>query len=176
MSDLTSYYNNNRYCGYKNNVNNNSNNNNHDSSLQDYYNNSVLTRSKLYAATKRNTKDDTLVNSNNKDKKIEKTPIIIPAVTTTIVLFLKTTMISIWMATKSVPPTPTPSDSNVDNTFLRRYNKNNVTFLPRFIGHPNGKEMETETDQRPVGAKQRSIKQHLPSFTSHLTGIVLYVL
>ena len=48
--------------------------------------------------------------------------------------------------------------------------------LPRFIGHPNGKEMKTEMDQQTVGAEQRSAKQGPPNFISHLTGIVLRVL
>ena len=101
------------------------------------------------------------------------TSIIIPTVTTTItlVLILKTILITTWMTTSSVPPFPLPPTATLTIPLLEK-NKNNV--MPRFIGHLNWiilgvckqkrsklsltwwsssssmmkKKMETKTDQR----------------------------
>ena len=107
---LTVYYNNNNNS--ENKVDNNFKGNGHHLRIQVDYNN-ALTINKPYTATKCNANDDNnkgrlsyshdiAVNYNNENPK--SMLIIIPtAKSTTIVLLLKTTMITIRMATKSVP-------------------------------------------------------------------------
>ena len=80
------------------------------------------------------------------------TTIIITTATITLVLILKTTIITIRMATQLVPPLPLPPNRNTDNAPPRRNKVNNAKHLPSF-----------------------KAKTRLPSLISYLNGIVFYI-
>ena len=81
---------------------------------------------------------------------------------TTLLLILKTTMITI-RKDGNVFSASIPCDSNIGNASPKRNNMNNTMRLPRFISHPNGIVLRLLNHKQSTSSETMEIRCHVKS-------------